>query len=176
MSKQIVMREGALDRTLYWLRRAGTTGFLFFLAKGLAWLLIPAVMAATTISGGDSVNGQAQPVQQGGPAAVLVKSGHQRVGENLDQAAIADGERGVQPFERLVDVAAKGVNLCKLVAHVFREAVADFLHGGIAFDDLIKPPVRHGAALEAPGRVLFAFEEPQRIREITSEQRWQAAV
>ena len=38
--------EGRGSRSLRWGKRVGTIGFLFFLVKGLLWLLIPALILA----------------------------------------------------------------------------------------------------------------------------------
>ncbi|MEZ5331905.1 MAG: hypothetical protein R2991_07580 [Thermoanaerobaculia bacterium] len=35
-----------VSRRMSWLRRLGAAGFLFFLVKGLLWLLIPAALLA----------------------------------------------------------------------------------------------------------------------------------
>jgi len=33
------------SQILFWLKRLGVMGFLFFLAKGLMWLLVPILLA-----------------------------------------------------------------------------------------------------------------------------------
>ena len=38
-------RDAAPGSTRAWLKRAGVAGFGFFLAKGLAWLLVPGLVA-----------------------------------------------------------------------------------------------------------------------------------
>jgi hypothetical protein len=33
------------DKILSWIKKLGVAGFLFFLIKGLLWLLVPAIIA-----------------------------------------------------------------------------------------------------------------------------------
>lgn len=39
-----------MERFKYWLKRVGWAGFLFFLIKGLLWLLIPYLIAKGFLS------------------------------------------------------------------------------------------------------------------------------
>jgi len=39
------------ERRLGWLKRLGLAGFLFFLAKGLLWLIVPAVLVWFGVTG-----------------------------------------------------------------------------------------------------------------------------
>jgi hypothetical protein len=39
-----------MKKTVIWIKRLGFWGFLFFLVKGLLWLLVPALIAFWTAS------------------------------------------------------------------------------------------------------------------------------
>jgi hypothetical protein len=38
------------SKMILWLKRLGVAGFLFFLIKGLLWLIVPALIAYFTLS------------------------------------------------------------------------------------------------------------------------------
>jgi hypothetical protein len=43
-------QEAPTSTVLKWVKRSGSLGFLFFLVKGLLWLIIPALVAYCSLS------------------------------------------------------------------------------------------------------------------------------
>ena len=126
MDKQIQLKEGAWDRTIYWLRRAGGIGFFFFLLKGLAWIIVPVAIATGSVAtGSEPLSRQTNLLQQGQPAGVVVKAYHEWIGKHFDDAPVTNGDGAVEPVKGQVGFTAKSVYLAQLVAHVVREALGD---------------------------------------------------
>lgn len=166
MDTQIQLKEGAWDRTIYWLRRAGGIGFFFFLLKGLAWIIIPVAIA----TGSESLSRQTNLMQQGQPAEVVVKAYHEWIGKHFDDTPVTNGDGAAEPVEGQVGFTAKSVYLAQLVAHVVREALGDLTDRSITVGKLLSAPVRHGEALEPPAGVMFALEAGHGRRGIAAQQ------